>query len=231
MSFGLKEMTSVYGQGAWLRALVLFGGLLVGAGSVAAQEFSAEIITRNSAGEIVGAPAVLYAAGTKVRIETPELQGRHLIVDSSVPSSYLVHPKSHIYLDAKQSSRLTRLFIRLDPHDPCPQLHAMAKVAGLADGDGQWRCEKMDHENVAGRATVKFVIESPGGPDMLWIDTEFGIPIRVEVEGGATLELQNIEVGPQSADKFIIPANYKKFDLRTLFERLKHSDVWVEPPK
>jgi hypothetical protein len=224
-------MTTASIRGAWLSALALCGGVLIGAGSVAAQEFSAEIIERNSAGETVGAAAMLYAAGTKVRIETPELKGRYLIVDSSVPASYLVHPESRIYMDSKQSSRLTRLFIRLDPDDPCPRLQAMAKVAGLSDSDGQWRCEKAGNEEVAGRRSVKFTIVSSSGRSIAWIDTGLRIPIRVETESGATFELQNIQEGQQSADKFAIPENYKKFDPRTLFERLKHSDVWVEPPK
>jgi hypothetical protein len=224
-------MTAAYIRSAWLWVLALCGGFLVGAGSAAAQEFSAEIIGRKSTGEIVGAATKLYTAGDKVRIETPELKDRYLIVDSSIPASYLVHPKSHIYMDSKQSSRLTRLFIRLDADDPCPCLQAMAKVAGLSDGDGQWRCEKAGHENVVGRDTVKFTIVSPSGRSILWIDTELRIPSRVETENGATFELRNIQEGPQPADKFAIPANYKKFDPRTLFEWLKHSDVWVEPPK
>jgi len=218
--------------GVWLLALCLSEAFVIGTAPAKAQEFSAEIVARNTAGEIVGAPAILSAAGDKVRIETPELPGRYFIVDGSAPASYLVHPDSRIYMDSKQSSRLTRLFIRLDPDDdPCPRLKAMAKVAGLPDGNGEWRCEKAAPEGIAGRNAVKFTIVSPAGRNIVWIDTALRIPVRVETENGTGFELANIRERPQLAEQFAIPADYRKFDPHALFERLKHSDVWVQPPQ
>ena len=49
------------------------------------------------------------------------------------------------------------------------------------------------------------------------------------MENASILELRDVREGPQSAEKFEIPAGYRKFDVHQLFERLKHSDVWVEP--
>jgi hypothetical protein len=44
-------------------------------------------------------------------------------------------------------------------------------------------------------------------------------------------ELKNVQEGPQAAGLFEMPPNYAKFDPQRLIERIKQSDVWVEPPQ
>jgi hypothetical protein len=54
---------------------------------------------------------------------------------------------------------------------------------------------------------------------------------KVRMSDGATLTLERMRVEAQPADLFAVPAGYRKSDVRALIERIKHSDVWVEPPK
>jgi hypothetical protein len=206
-----------------------FAGSVILAGRPAqAQQFSAEVVGSNAAGAIVGLPARIYVADRKVRIETPDLPNSFLIVNSAVLAAYLVRPAQRIFMDAMQSSRLTRLFVPLDPADPCPQWQAMAEVAGISDS-GQWRCDVAGRETVEGRSTVKFKMISPRGLSAGWIDAGLKFPVKIQTEDGAVLALRNVEEEPQPADKFEIPGNYRKFDPHQVIELLKHTDIWVEP--
>jgi hypothetical protein len=212
-----------------LSAFGVAGCLILAGGQARAQQFSAEIVGRDQTGAVVGKPARLYAADRKVRIETPELQNHVLIIDGAKPAAYAVAPAQRMFLDAMQSSPLTQLFVPLDPDDPCPQWHAMAEVAGISV-PGEWRCNAEVRETVDGRNTVRFSMISPLGRNTDWIDTQLKFPVRIETRDGTVLALQDIREEPQPADKFEIPADYKKLNPRRLLELIKQSDIWVEPP-
>ncbi len=217
-------------SGAVLFAFGLAGSVLWAGAPASAQQFSAEIVTSNAAGTIVGQPARLYAADGKSWIEIPELPHHYFFVDVALPAAYAVHPASKIYMDAKQSTPLTRLFVLLDPENPCEQWEAMAEVAGMLDQRGRWNCEANGREAVDGRDTIKFAINSPGGNSVAWVDARLKFPVKIATENGTVLALRNIQEGPQPANEFVIPPGYRKFDVHQLFERIKQSDIWVEPP-
>ena len=46
---------------------------------------------------------------------------------------------------------------------------------------------------------------------------------------GTAVDLKNIQEQPQPASLFEIPPGYRKFDPKALLERIKQSDVWVDP--
>jgi hypothetical protein len=206
--------------------------LAVGLGSATqpaeAQQFSAEVAITGP-GAAAGTTAKLAVADRKVRIETSELPGDVLIVDVAVPAAYLVRPAQRIFMDSKQSSALTRLFVPVDPADPCRHWQVMAEVSGISDS-GHWRCAAAGRETVDGRDTVKFAVTSRRGHSTGWIDAELKFPIKIATEYGAVLSMRNIEEAPQPAQAFEIPASYRKFDPRGVIEQMKRSDIWVEPP-
>jgi hypothetical protein len=212
-----------------MTAIMALVGLAVGlSGSlVQAQQFSADLVSSNPSGQIVGTPGRVYVADGKARIETPALPNSFLIVDTLAPASYLVRPAQRIFMDSKQSSRLTRLFVPLDPADPCAQWRTMAAVAGLS---GTWHCQARGPVTLEGRSTVKFTVLSPRGRSTRWVNRELRFPLRIEDEDGAVLELRNVRQAPQRPDRFEIPAGYRKFDPRLVLEQLKRTDIWVEPP-
>jgi hypothetical protein len=213
-----------------LSNLSLLAALIAAPASVHAQQFSAEIVAINAAGGVTGPPGSINASGRKVRIESPELPDFFMIIDGSVPAAYLVRPSARLYMNAMQSSRLTRLLVPLESIDPCPQWETMAEVAGMPDQRGQWHYTAEGEDTVDGRRTLKFSASSPRGQSTGWIDPDLKFPIKIATEDGSMVTLRNIQEGPQPADRFEIPRGYGKYDVRRLIDRIKHSDIWVEPP-
>jgi hypothetical protein len=210
--------------------ILMCAGLLAGGlAPVMAQSFSADILTvRNNTAVPAGRLRVL---DDRVRIETTELPNAFFLVDASKPSAYFVRPAMHIYMDARQSSRLTQLFVPVDPNDPCGRWQVMAQLAGIA-GQGDWRCERMGTEAVDGRTTIVFRAFSGSDQEYLgWIDPVRRFPLRIETEGGSALMLENIRDEVQPASSFELPADLRKFSPEALVEQIKQSDVWVSEPK
>jgi hypothetical protein len=191
-----------------------------------AAEFSADIVSRDAAGVQIGAGGKLYVAGSKVRIETPEATAGYFLIDGTV--ALFVRPAQQIYMDARQSSRLTRIFIPVDSNNPCPQWQSAAKSAGVAAGE--WHCELIGAAVLDGRPTTECHVAAAGDASQRWIDAGIGFPIKVRRGDGTSLTLENIRVAAQSADRFAIPPGYRKLDPHALIERIRHSDVWVEAP-
>jgi hypothetical protein len=210
-------------------ACAFAAAILLGNLPVQAQQFSAELIAGNVAGGTAGNPGKIFVADRKVRIETADFPNSFLLVDGNVPAAYLVRQRLRVFMDAKQSSRLTRLFVAPGGLDPCAQWRTMGEVAGLAGDDSQWRCAATEAETLDGRASMKFRITSPSDRATAWIDGQLNFPVKFELDDGTVLALRNIEEGPQPPETFEIPGNFRKFNQQLFLERLKHTDIWVEP--
>ena len=94
----------------------------------------------------------------------------------------LCGPARGMFMDARQSSRLTRMFVPVDPDNPCRQWQAMAKLAGVADqGEiGHWRCERVGEETIGGTATIAYRATSAPGQEFFgWIDPARKFPLRI----------------------------------------------------
>ena len=206
-----------------LSAFSLFGIL-----AAQAQQFSADIVTRQDG--ISSAAGRLSVRDGKVRIETAEHADGFFLADPAKPLASFVRPGAHVFMDAGQSTRLTRVFVPVDPDAPCRQWLAMAQLAGVA-GEGAWRCERTSEDTIEGRSTVVFKVVSGAGQEFAgWIDRELKFPLRIRTEDGALVALEAIKDAPQPAASFEIPASFRKFSLDALMERIKQSDVWVAQP-
>jgi hypothetical protein len=210
-------------------ALFILTGLAAfGAVGAQAQPFSADIVTRR---DDVAAPAGrLSVLDGKVRIETAEHPDGFFLVDTVKPSAYFVRPGAGLYMEARQSSRLTRLFVPVDPDAPCRQWQAMARLAGVA-GEGEWRCERTGEETIDGRSTVAFrAVPGAGEVFFGWIDRERRFPLQIRSEDGVFFKLEQIKDESQPESSFELPVTYRKFSPEALIERIKQSDVWVAKP-
>jgi hypothetical protein len=220
---------------SWLSALAVAGFLLCGHAPARAQEFSADLVTLKGD----GAPAPtgrLRVSSDKVRIETPELADGFFVIEGAKPAAFFVRPAARLFMDARQSSRLTRIFVQVDPDNPCRQWEAMAKVAGVMDqglkNQGNWRCERVGEETIDGTSTIAYhAISSPNQELFGWIDPGRKFPLRIKMEDGAVIAARNIRDEPQSAQMFEIPSGFRKFDPEALIQRIKQSDVWVANEK
>ena len=102
----------------WFGLLALAGVLLCGRAPAQAQQFSADLVTIG--GDGVAAPAgKLRVDGDKVRIETPEFADGFFLIDAAKPVALFVRPAARIFMEARQSSRLTQVFVPVDPQAPC----------------------------------------------------------------------------------------------------------------
>lgn len=189
----------------------LFASLLLvlGAGSRAQTpppQFAADIVRRDSAGAVVGPAAKLYVSDLKTRIDAPDAAGGFFITDAQAGTALFVRPAQHVYMDAKQSTPLTRIFVRVDPNDPCRQWQAAALVAGMSAG-ANWRCD-----GVMAAASI---------------DPGLRFPTKWQSPDGGTFVLENIRAEAQAAELFSVPAGYRKLDPQALVEQIKRSDVWA----
>jgi hypothetical protein len=216
---------------AWLGLLALACGLLCGRAPAQAQQFSADLLTMQGDGA-AGAPAgKLRVFDDKVRIETPELADGFFLIDGAKPTAYFVRPAARVFMDARQSSRLTGLFVPVDPANPCRQWQAMARLAEAAD-QGDWRCERTGEATIGGRSTTAYRAVSASGRVLLgWIDAVRKFPLQIKTEDGVTITAENIRDEPQPEQLFEIPKGLRKFDPRILIQQIKQSDVWVAGEK
>jgi hypothetical protein len=213
---------------SWLGPLGLVGILICIGAPVRAQQFSADLVRTALTG--AAATGKLHVFKDKVRIETPDFPDGFFLVDGAVRSAYFVRPGARIFMDARQSSRLTQLFVPLDLGDPCMQWQGMASLAGATDNTA-WRCERVGDEVVDGRDVVAYRAISSAGKGLLgWIDAGLKFPLRIRLEDGTTISVENVHEEPQPAALFEIPSAFRKFDPEALLKRIKQSDVWVEQP-
>jgi hypothetical protein len=210
----------------WLGLLTVAGFTLCGA-AARAQQFSADLVIIAHDGAAAVPAGKLRVFDDKVRLETPELADGFFLIDGGKPTAYFVRPGARIFMDAKQSSRLTRMFVPVDPDNPCRQWQAMAKLAGVP-GQGDWRCERAGEETIATHSAIGYRVVPPSGQEFLgWIDPARKFPLRIKTEDGAIITAENVSDEPQAAQAFEMPANLRKFDPQALIEQIKQSDVWV----
>jgi hypothetical protein len=194
-----------------------------------AQQFSAELM-RTEGGSTATA-GHLRVSGDKVRIESPDFPDGFFLVDVAKPSAYFVRPASGVFMEARQSTALTRLFVPVDPDNPCRQWQAMAEIAGLAE-QGDWRCEPTATETIDGRETMAYRATPATGPAFVgWVDRIRRFPLRIRTADGVVVTAESIRDEPQAATLFEMPKGARKFDPQALIERIKQSDVWVAAPK
>lgn len=214
-----------------LGLLAIAGFMLCNAAVARAEQFSADLVLTAPEGGDVVLAAKVRVLDDKVRLETPELIDGFFLIDGAKPTAYFVRPGARIFMEARQTSRLTRMFVPVDPENPCLQWQAMANLAGIP-GQGDWRCERTGEESIGARSVIGYRVVLASGKEFRgWIDPVRKFPLRVKTEDGATITAENIRDESQAAQLFEMPAGLRKFDPQALIEQVKQSDAWVEAPK
>jgi hypothetical protein len=194
-----------------------------------AQQFSAELMrTQNG---ITTAAGRLYVSGDKVRVESADFPDGFFLIDNAKPAAYFVRPAQAVFMDARQSTVLTQLFVPVDPDNPCLQWRAMAETAGLAE-QGDWRCEAAGVETIEARETMAYRATPATGRSFIGsIDRIRRFPLRIKTDDGAIVTAESVRDEPQPANLFEMARGARKFDPQALIEQIKKSDVWVATPK
>jgi hypothetical protein len=195
------------------------------------QPFSAEIVSLGTNGAPLGAAATLRAADHKVRIETTGAADSFFISDADAGTTLVVRPAQRLYLDARQSTPLTQIFVWLDPHDPCRQWQAAAETAGVPSTRA-WHCKPIEHAIINQHDIIEYsVVTSDRQTSHGWVDATLGFPVKWRAADGKIFVLENISLQTQPARLFSIPPDYRKLDPQSLLERIKRSDVWADSPQ
>jgi hypothetical protein len=190
--------------------------------------FSADIVTRDADGLAAGSAGRLYVANRTVRIEAAGVDG-YFLVDGETGTALFVQPARRLFMDAKQSTLLTQIFIPIDPKDPCPQWRAAAMNAGAS---GDWTCAPAQIGAAGERGMIEYRADFPyRRSSRLWIDADLKFPVKLRAPDGTTIALEHIRVAAQPAIQFTIPPGFQKSDPQGLIDRLKRSDVWVGQPE
>lgn len=198
------------------------------AGSVVAQQFSADLVARKD--ETASVLGRLRVSNGKERLEAAALPDGFFLIDMAGPAAYFVRPGARVFMDAKQSSPLTAMFVPLDPNDPCRQWLAMAQLSAQTDL-ATWHCQHDHEETVAGRKMDVYRVATPSGSTFLgWVDRDRRFSVQIKTEDGTTITADHIRDEPQPAQTFEIPVGMRKFDPEALIRRIKQSDVWVAQP-
>jgi hypothetical protein len=207
-------------------------GIAVSSLSATAQQFSGDLVRRDAGSASSRLAGKLNVLRDKVRIETSDVPDGFFLVLGDAEVAYFVKPIQKIYMDAKQSSRLTQMFAVIDPNDPCTRWRVMEIIAGAADEGTEWNCKRISDDIVNGRRAVKYRGISPANRQYFgWIDPELRFPVRLQYEDGELIDLVNIQEVPQLEGLFALPDGYRKFHPQQVIDRIKQSDVWVEPAR
>jgi hypothetical protein len=224
-----KLRSTLHQQTTALGLTLVLAGVGAFARAAYAGEFSADIVSRDAAGSAIGAPAKLYVSNHKVRIETPEAAAGFLLIDADAGTALFVRPAQQIFMDAKQSSRFTQIFVPVDAKDPCRRWQAAANIARMPNAGGDWRCERINDEFVGDRRATLYRVASAESASRRWVDSDLEFPVKLLAADGTTIALEHIRIEAQPAGLFDLPPGFRKLDPRALIERIKHSDAWVDP--
>ncbi|WP_246788014.1 hypothetical protein [Bradyrhizobium sp. CCBAU 53421] len=194
----------------------------------AAQQFSADLVERKD--EATAMLGTIRVSQQKTRIEAKALPDGFFLIDMAKPAAYFVRPGAHVFMEARQSSPLTRMFVPVDLDDPCRQWQAIAQLSAPVDL-ATWQCQRDGEEAIAGCNTDVYRIEAPSGLSFTgWVDRARRFPVQIKTADGTVIAADRIRDEPQPAQIFEVPAGLRRFDPQALIRRIQQSDVWVEPP-
>lgn len=183
-----------------------------------AQEFSADVINRTAAGKV--SRSKLYQATNKKRFDsTVELAGgktmeMHMIIDLRENLIYLVEPQQKTIL-VNHVLQLAGGAARSGSSGPNPCEELMRSINPMM-ATQQFQCTRVGSESIRGRSADEWQMDSKWlgkGRAYLWVDSQVKSAIKWTLPDGSSGELENIRVGPQPANLFELPADYRRQDL------------------
>lgn len=167
-----------------------------------AQEFSADVVYLEPNGSVSAAHAAskLSVSKDKFRLDTNGFTGNVLLVNRGDQTAFVLQPKRKTYQALANGP--SEYFRAENPDDACDSWQKSSEQKIV--------CKKVDSETVNGRDAVKYEnnATTPGATTAVWIDKALKFVIKWQAADTAA-ELRNIKEGPQAADLFAVPADFK----------------------
>ena len=204
------------------------------AGAATSSEFSADMVITQSTGQTV--TEKLYVGKARARLDRfapggESLRVNSLIMDFDHQLMYLVLPQEQMYLQIMGSSgiyfyRGSNLFRPQTPDTACSDWIPEADRRGVT-----MHCQQAGQETIDGRPAQRWdATATNGAHGSLWYDPSLNFVVkvvRVTKDGVQTgYELKDIKPGPQPADIFELPTDYRQFTFNRLFELLTKLGQW-----
>jgi len=195
---------------------IALGLILSGAVSLQAQmpgPFSADMKVEMENG--MSSAGKLYFSDKKVRMEMNTMGRQNVVIrDESSKVTYMLMPQQRMYMEMPAGAMPQRRgadWQAYDASNPCAMMTDMT-------------CQKLGTETVDGNLCTKWQLtgtgERAGTKVTVWIDQKTGIPIKSQTPRGS-MELTNIQQGPQSASLFEVPAGYQKMDMGNMMQNMQ----------
>lgn len=201
------------------RFVVVLAVMLLLAGTALAQmpnPFSAdEVLTPNNRAEQPFTGKIYFDGTGRMRIDmNARGQTSTSIVDTKNKVAYTIMPQQQMYMEMNldQIDKMQKGRASFTPYD------ASRPCANQPD----YTCAKVGSESVNGRSCDKweFTSKSTSKKHWSWIDQRNHIAIKTLMADGTTVEMKNIQEGPQPASLFQVPAGYRKMDMGGLMKNM-----------
>jgi hypothetical protein len=204
-----------------IAATVMFGAPLI---AMQLPDFSADTVNTTN-GKV--SRGKIYHTANKDRLDTtmhlPAMMGRaardsetHMITDREQKLIYLVDPQKKSILVNHAMQIVSDEGPDGNTDKSCAEL---AKASGsMVAMKGASNCKQLGSENVNGRAAAIWEVHVGMGAIQfgtwtVWVDSQLKMTVKWRTADGTTGELENIQLGPQPASLFVLPADYRRQDL------------------
>jgi len=199
----------------------------------AAQQFSADVVRIPDRGTET---TRLYVGSSNLKLQSLEngQPSSSALWDFNTKAFTILLDNQHAYIGGTNTALVSQLMaksgappmwkmFRPSPNtDPCTTWNALIQASTAADSTpaGHTTCRSLGNEAVNGRAAQKWAVTSTdrhGKTDKgtVWIDSRLHVVSRTQDSTG-TMELRNVQEGPQPASIFAIPASYHPLDVRKM---------------
>jgi hypothetical protein len=190
---------------AYLAVILLSGAVPV---FCQAQKFSADVVSIDSAANNHSRPADpsvhsasrIFVNEARMRLELGPPAGTVLLANAADQTAFALFPAKKEY--EPLAGGLSEYFRVSDVENACSDWQATSAQ--------KLNCEKVGHEIVEGRHTVKYhnKTASDVAISAVWIDEKLKFVVKWE-GAGTGVELHNIQEAEQPSDLFTLPADYQ----------------------
>jgi hypothetical protein len=173
-----------------------------------AQDFVADVVyvagksrtSTQSAANPDHSPSKIYVSSDKIRLENHGTADTILLVNEGEQTAFVMYPAKKEY--EPLVGRVSEYFRVKDAENACADWQGAAAE--------KITCEKVGHEVVDGRQTVKYLNKTASdvSATAVWIDANLKFVIKWE-SPNIGVELHNIKEAQQTAELFSVPADYE----------------------
>jgi hypothetical protein len=189
---GYRMKGMIFSRGRATGIVVILSIVFLFGMSWAAEEFSADFISKSSDPRDMPGQGKIYMKGNRLRIES---SGSATISDPDRGVLLIIMEQQRMYMEQPLQNAGGRM------QEWNSSMENAAKKVGT--------------ETVSGLKCTKYELESGGHKVTYWISEKISFPVKMEDRNGSML-LKNIEFGNVPGSLFELPPGYQKFSMPSI---------------